>query len=299
MGIFSTWIGEVFAVSNIDNFTAPRDEKIWNDLLDSIRDRPSTWPSRDKLVTIEWAEGIQGFILKIARDFKNLVFALSTAVFLVLVYRLLFASNTEEEATKFRKWIIWTILWIVVMQLAFSTVNILFDRPVDETLGQSLLDGLFIPFVNLLLFGASFAFLAVWIAAFYMIITAGGDEEKAKKWKLAVAYAIVWFIVIRFAQALVNASYSATFSNGEGGAPEGIIQIIADIINWISPFIALIVVIMIIYAGAQLLFSNGDEDKLKKVKRTILYIVFGLLILAFNYIIVTFFLTSDVTTIVN
>jgi len=285
------WNFDVLAVNNIDTDFAPTVDNKWqNDLLEDIR-----IIDRDKVDTIEWSEWIQAFILKIARDFKNLVFALATVVLLVLVFRILFASNSDDEKSKFGKWIIWVILGIIVMQLSYSLVLVLFDEPVWDTLAQSLLETLFIPLVNLLLFWVSFAFLAVWIFAFYMIITAGGDEEKAKKWKTAVLYAVIGFIIIRFAQALVNASYSATFTNGSAASPQGIIGIIADIINWLSPFIGLIVVIMIIYAWAQLLFSNGDEDKLKKAKRALLYIVIGLLIIAFNYIIVTFFINPAAT----
>jgi hypothetical protein len=290
IGVYSLWNIDAFAVDNIQNFTAPANDKKENDLLNSIY---ISWS--DKVDTEKWVRGINGFILKIAKDFKNVVFALSTVVFIVLVYRLLFATNTDEEATKFRKWIIWAILGIVVMQLSYSTVFILFDNPVWDTLAKSLLNDLFMPLINLLLFGVSFAFIVVWIFAFYMIITAGGDDEKAKKWKIAVFYAVVGFVIIIFAKNLVNASYTATFTENEedNPGPEGIIGIIADIINWLSPFTALVVVIMIIYVGAQLVFSNGDEDKLSKAKKAILFIVIWLLIIAFSYLIVTLFIEPD------
>jgi hypothetical protein len=44
-----------------------------------------------------------------------------------------------------------------------------------------LIQDIFEPIINLLLFGAAFAFLAMGIAAFYMLITANGDDEKSKK----------------------------------------------------------------------------------------------------------------------
>ncbi len=281
---------DVFASNiNIQNPQVPEGTERGNEWLNSVK----TW--NDGTVTVGWVDGIRLFILKIAKDFKNLVFALSTMVLIVLVYRILFASNTEEEATKFRKWIIWVVLWIIVMQLSYTVVVVLFDKGVTDSLAISFLDWVILPLVWVLLFGASFAFLAMWIFAFYMIITANGDDEKAKKWRTTVIYAIVGFIVIRFAEMLVNAAYSATYATQAWASYEGFIGIVSTIINWLSPFTALVVVIMIIYAWAQLLFANGDEEKLKNVKKVLIYIFIGIFILLANYLIATFFLASDAT----
>ncbi len=50
---------------------------------------------------------------------------------------------------------------------------------------------------------------------------------------------------------------------------------------------------MILYAGAQILLSQGDEEKVKKGKQSLLYIAIGLLILVANYLILTFFLVPE------
>jgi divalent metal cation (Fe/Co/Zn/Cd) transporter len=36
------------------------------------------------------------------------------------------------------------------------------------------------------------------------------------------------------------------------------------VINWANSFIAIIVVLLIIYAGFQIMTSGGDEEKIKK-----------------------------------
>ncbi|MDR0772003.1 MAG: hypothetical protein LBF15_02935 [Candidatus Peribacteria bacterium] len=41
--------------------------------------------------------------------------------------------------------------------------------------------------------------------------------------------------------------------------------------NWMNSFVGIIVIIMIMYAGATLLFG-GDEEKFKKAKKSIIYI---------------------------
>jgi len=50
--------------------------------------------------------------------------------------------------------------------------------------------------------------------------------------------------------------------------------------------------IMIIYAGAQIMLSGWDEEKIKKWKSSLLYIFIGIFILTVNYLIITFFLPT-------
>jgi hypothetical protein len=50
---------------------------------------------------------------------------------------------------------------------------------------------------------------------------------------------------------------------------------------------------MILYAGFNLFTSAGDEEKIKKAKRTILYVAIGVAVLVMNYIILTFFIIPE------
>lgn len=51
-------------------------------------------------------------------------------------------------------------------------------------------------------------------------------------------------------------------------------------------FISIIAVIYIIYAGFQLMIGAGDEEKMKKTRQIILYVVLGILIMWLAYPIV-------------
>lgn len=152
---------------------------------------------------------------------------------------------------------------------------------------------------------ASVFFMAVAIFAFYRLITANGNEEAVKSGKMSIVYAIIGFMIVRFAGAIVNAFYGQIecSPNGSGNivsTSEKIcrndpnlsqgINIIMSLINWLNSFVALVVMLMIIYAGIQILLSGGDEEKVKKGKQSLIYIVIGVFILAINYLILTFFL---------
>jgi PKD repeat protein/type IV secretory pathway VirB2 component (pilin) len=59
-----------------------------------------------------------------------------------------------------------------------------------------------------------------------------------------------------------------------------------DIVRTFLGFISIIAVIYIIYAGFQLMTSGGDEEKTKKAKNIILYIILGIIIMWLSYSIV-------------
>jgi len=284
---------------NIGSFQSQGSQVSNNDRLNNIADggqfiEVTTWGER----------GLFNTLIRFARDLKNLFFAIATLFFLIIIFRLILADNTEEELWKFKKWIIWITVGLIVMQLAFSFTKILFDRGVGETLAFSLIQNLIQPVIDLLMTLASVFFLAMAIFAFYRIVTANGNEENYKKWRMTILYAIFGFIIIRFSRAIVEAFYGRIDCNNvdlwiitiEWGNClnrdniSGGVEIITTLINWLNSFVAIVVVIMIIYVGVQILLSAGDEEKLKKAKQAIIYIAIGLWVIVTNYLIVTFFL---------
>ncbi|QFR38760.1 hypothetical protein A9Q91_00815 [Candidatus Gracilibacteria bacterium 28_42_T64] len=54
---------------------------------------------------------------------------------------------------------------------------------------------------------------------------------------------------------------------------------IQDIVAFLLGFVAIIAVIMIIYAGFNILTGAGDEEKVKKAKMTIVYVVIGIIVI--------------------
>lgn len=78
---------------------------------------------------------------------------------------------------------------------------------------------------------------------------------------------------------------------------------IQEVIIFLIGFISLIAVIYIIYAWFNIMIGSWDEEKIKKSKSTIFYVIIGLLVIYFAYTIVAFvfdvFDTADdiVTTI--
>jgi divalent metal cation (Fe/Co/Zn/Cd) transporter len=67
------------------------------------------------------------------------------------------------------------------------------------------------------------------------------------------------------------------------------INIFGKILTYFNSFLALFAVVMVIYAGWLIFISGGDEEKLKKAKRTIIYLALGIILLVASQAIFRFF----------
>lgn len=252
-------------------------------------------------------KGIYNTLIRVAKDLKNLFYAIATIYFLVITLKLIFSSNTEEELGKFKKGIIWITVGLILMQIAFAFTKILFDQGVSARLWASLIEHIVFPIIALIQTLAGIFFIAMAIFAFYRLITANGNEEAIKSGKMTILYAMIGFMIVRFAKAIVEAFYGRinceSFSlwfvqvSGENCVNRTDvsewINIIISLINWLNGFVAIAVLIMIIYAWAQIMLSAGDEEKIKKGKQSIMYIAIWLGVLVMNFLILTFFLRPE------
>lgn len=88
----------------------------------------------------------------------------------------------------------------------------------------------------------------------------------------------------------LSAGVGAT--SGIEGISEADLRVVAlNIVLTVLDYLALIAVIIIIIAGLRLIVSQGDEEAKEKTKKTILYVIVGLLIIFFARAIVMFVLT--------
>ncbi|MGE4443719.1 MAG: hypothetical protein AB7E37_01855 [Candidatus Altimarinota bacterium] len=247
-------------------------------------------------------KGIKNLLLNIARDLRVIVFAIVLLVGLILVIKLIFGENTDEEQKKLKMGILWASIGIMVMQIAFSVYKILFDRDIGAPLGRNLSEKLIEPFTDMLMLFASFIFIAMGIYAFYKIVTAGGEEDKVSKGKTTIVQAIIGFIVIKFADIIVTNTFNPDCGGGGILSYYGTnicenitdnAKIVTTLLNWMNSFLAIIIVLMIMYAGFLVLTSGGDSDKHDKAKKILLYVGIGLLILFTSYLILTFFIVPE------
>lgn len=80
-------------------------------------------------------------------------------------------------------------------------------------------------------------------------------------------------------------------AQGEQAGPESVddlIELIEQIAVWFQAIVLAIAVIMIIWAGLLWMTAGGDEEKLGKARRTLIYGLIGIAIVLFAYAAVAF-----------
>ena len=102
------------------------------------------------------------------------------------------------------------------------------------------------------------------IAAVQLIVSKG-DEEKKKNARRKFTNAIFGMIFFGVLEGWVNAVASRDIVSQTG-------TILGGIANLMLYFAGPVAIFMIVYAGWQIITANGQEEKLKKGKRLLVYI---------------------------
>lgn len=272
------------------------------------------WRKDDRFIRISTWNNWYDFLIDIANSLINIFFIIAFIYFFIIVIKLLFAENSEEESSNFKKWFIWVSLWLMVMQISRVFVNSISSKNSLQNsnswelynISNLLLENIIKPLTSLLETGASFIFILIAIYAFYKLITSNWDENAVKNGRNTILYSIIWFVLIKVSTTLINAIYwkcevktagSAIFTplNCERNPNVSeVSSIIITIINWINSFVWIWIIIMIIFAWLQIIFSKWDEEKINSWKKSIIYIVIWICILVMNYFIVTFFNLTNI-----
>jgi hypothetical protein len=254
----------------------------------------------DFRTSIEGTRWINNSFVNIAYSVKNIFFILAFLYLLIIVITLLFSTKTDEEVNNFKKWIIWISIWVIITQIWFSFIDTLFDEQIDDKLAIDFVSNIINPLISLLKTITSFVFLAVMFYWAFRLLTANWDEEKAKTWKMSIIYSLVWFIVIKLTHTLVTTIYGKTYCTSHICTDrksnvdlKWFSAIVEKIIEWMNSFVWVIVILLIIYAWFLMLTSFWDEEKVKKAKNIIIYIIAWIIVLFANYIILTFLILPE------
>jgi len=90
----------------------------------------------------------------------------------------------------------------------------------------------------------------------------------------------------------VSLAYEKAIEPIDGGTWT-VAEILERVTNWILGFTGLVAIMFLVYGGLQYIISAGNKDKAEAAKKTILYAVIGLVVVALSYVIVSF-VTSNI-----
>jgi hypothetical protein len=75
---------------------------------------------------------------------------------------------------------------------------------------------------------------------------------------------------------------------GEGGI---ITSLLPRVATWMTGLLAAVAVLFLMYAGILFLTAGGEEEKISEATKTAVYVVLGLILAMFGYVLVYLFLT--------
>lgn len=135
------------------------------------------------------------------------------------------------------------------------------------------------------------ALLVIIFSAFKLIFRSDEDEELSKM-KSRIIYVLVGIAVV-----LTTGEIVQHFTGGGGPVgvvpdAEPIIRIAVNWINYLLSFLGVVGVLVIVWAGAQMVIHFGDEERIENSKSIIKFTVVGLIIGFSAWTIVRFFLMA-------
>lgn len=113
---------------------------------------------------------------------------------------------------------------------------------------------------------------------------------------LTVAGLMVFQFVPAFAQPADIASDAPGFIADRTGGATSLRQLVLTIVNYVLTFLGVIAVLMIIYGGMLYVTAAGQQEKVDKGKKILMYTIIGIIIIMLSFVIVNAVLGSATET---
>ncbi len=254
--------------------------------------------------------GIRNVLIQIFKALAIVVFILAVVIAFISVIRLLASPNGEEDFSTWMKTLVWSLAGLFLISIAYTVIRQFEDRVFStqrinaDTVYDAVINIVY-PVLNFLRYIAALCFFLAAIYAFYRIVTSAGDEEWFNDGKKIFIGSVIGFFIMIIAEPLVRIAYGwgdcgdnkifgvSTDCTNRVFDSWSVLGIIAKIIVFLNGFLALVVMIMIIYAGFLVLTGAGDEEKNATAKKTITYAIIGVVILIFSYVLYRFMILQS------
>ncbi|MFH1533418.1 MAG: hypothetical protein ABID64_00625 [Nitrospirota bacterium] len=228
----------------------------------------------------------------------------------ILGYKLVQASGDEEDITKAKRGLIYTLIAFVMVSMSEDIGKIfdmerqtLLSSPQDILNRVRLFDKqveIFMTFVKYVI--GAFAAIMV-VQAGVKLVTAGGEEEEVSKNKKNIMYSAGGLMIIYVGEIFINKVFYKVDKNIYTGitgvhpaidAKEGVAQI-AGVTNFIISFAGPVAVLMLIAGAIMYATAGGEEEKMNEAKRLIIATIAGIIIIYGAFAIVSTIIASKLT----
>ncbi len=259
-----------------------------------------------------WAEWLRDFIIDIVKKIVTPLVIIVGVLLAILWFYDMFGSSKAEEQSKGFNYVLRGVVGIIVMVSA----NFLADTLVNggiftydgswQLLGnitaQKIYERLMFPFIKFAMYLVLGILFLIALVRTVWLLTSGKDDG-AKKATTIIQRNAFWILVIIFAKKLIETIYgtqaqntSASSTNlwqiGSGILANKQVPYVYTIVNYAMWLIGLVILIMIILQAVQLLTNPTDEGIQKKMRKNVIYIVIGLVIIGTAYVVTNFLIVK-------
>ncbi len=242
-------------------------------------------------VSTEGAQGLRDILIYYAGVVKSFIAVIAVLLIIISGLRMVTAGGNADANKKSLTGIFILLFGLILMQVAEVIVSIFFTpsgrsvndiRDFPDDIRERIVNPLLSFFLSFLAITAVF----VIIISGVRMITALGDEARIKKLQRVFIPTTFGLIVILIARPLIQNFYGETSVNPN---PSGAISLVLQVVNYILGFSAISGILMLLYAAINMIVNFGNDQKVQKARKTILWVVLGLALLVSAYTIVTFF----------
>ncbi len=312
-------IGSVFhigAMTYADDETA-QEKRFDQSLFESIDTDDVRHLKKDSIVqsTEWWGATIRNIIIN--KTIKIVIpIAIAFGVFLSILglYRMVFSEDAETTKIWFQ-YLLYGVIAILIMMSARYLTDVItwdimkmwmtgtgwftFDAP---NMVFQIYEKIAFPFIKVLLY------LVLWglfiILAMQLIKYIFSTDDKAKKGAITImSWNIIGMLVIIGSKQIIEAIYGSQESivnaNAQtlGDVGDAVLAtkelpILYSVINRIMWLTSLVVLIIIIRQSFQLLTKPDDSNQFWKIKKSLLYIFIGILVIGAGYLITNFLIIN-------
>lgn len=288
-----------------------RYDTILNQSIEKINTHLETAPA----TKWEWgAKTIKNFLInKIIKIVIPIFIVLGIFFAIMGWYKLIFSESAESTKIGIQYLVYW-VLGIIIMMSARYITDVLTYKILSEwgkeftvdpwLIAEQLYSQVAYPFLKVafyIILGIMFILLVTTLLK-YLFST---DDKIKKSAGTIITWNFIALFIIIGAKQIIEAVY---------GKQEQIIKtqgnintlwdiwdailstkelpLVYTVINWIMSLTALVVLIIIIYQSYLLLTQPDNEDQFKRIKKSILYIFIGILVIGAGYLITNFLIIN-------
>ncbi len=264
----------------------PVEEKAWGIYIEGGIPAPALGMGTEQILEIILTRGL--------RYVKLIVVALGILFITIAGYTLVISGEKEEELTRAKSGLIYTIIAFVLISMAQEIAQIFdmgtatfFGSPRDLLNRVKLFDRrveIIITFIKMLL--GTIATLMVVISGFKLVV-AGGTEEEATKNKNALMYSSGGLLLIFLGDVFINRVFykiNRQVYTGKTGVQPQIdakagVEELVGITNLIVSIVGPLAILMVLIGGIMYAISGGEEEKMNKAKRLLFAAGIGLVLI--------------------